>query len=72
MISLLIWLLALAIVVVVLFYIINLLELPHPIPTIAKLIIGLIALLLILQSAMPLLGSHVRLSDARTIQLTLS
>ncbi len=60
MITLLIWLLILVIVVIVLFYIIDLLGLPAPIPTIAKLIIGLVALLLILQAVLPALSTGVR------------
>lgn len=70
MVSLLISLLILAIVVVVVLYIIDLLGLPHPIPLIAKLVIGLVALICILQIVLPLLGgTRLRLSDAATYQM---
>lgn len=62
MLELLIWLLILAIVVVVVFYIIDLLGLPAPIPMIAKLVIGLIALIVILERVLPSIGgAHLAL-----------
>lgn len=62
MIGLLIWLLILAIVVVVICYVIDLLSLPPPIPVLVKLVVGLIALWLILQQVLPMLGSGGHLS----------
>jgi hypothetical protein len=61
MIEMLIYILILAIVVIVVFYVIDLLGLPAPIPMIAKLVIGLIVLLIILQKFLPAIG-HLRSS----------
>lgn len=56
MLAFLIFLLVLAIVVVVIIYVIDLLPLPAPIPLIAKLLVGVVALILLLSRALPLLG----------------
>jgi len=71
--ELLISLLILVIVEVVVFYIIDLLGLPAPIGQIAKLIIGLVALIYILQATLPAmknikLGHNAQYED--TIKLT--
>ena len=56
MLELLIWLLILAVIVIVVFYVIDTLGLPPPIPVIVKLVIGLVALIVILQKVLPALG----------------
>ena len=53
MIEILISLLIVAIIVIVVFYVIDLLGLPAPVPMIAKLIVGLVVLLWLLQSVVP-------------------
>lgn len=60
--DLLISLLVLVLIVVVVFYIIDLLGLPSPIPMIAKLIIGLVVLIYILQTVLPVLHGGIHLS----------
>ena len=57
--DLLISLLVLALVVVIVFYVIDLLGLPGKIVQIAKLIIGLIVLIYILRLVLPTLGLHI-------------
>ena len=54
--EILIALLILAIVVVVAIYVIDLLPLPPPIPVIAKLIIGVVALIYLLRMVLPAVG----------------
>lgn len=61
MISLLVWLLVLALVIVIVVYVIDLLPLPDKIKVIAKIVIGIIFLLVLLQAIIPLDGSTVRL-----------
>ena len=61
MLEFLISLLVLIIVVVVVYYIIDLLGLPHPIPTIAKLILGLCVLIYILYTVTPMLKGGMKL-----------
>ena len=56
--ELIISLLILIIVVWLVFYIIDMLGLPGPIPMVAKLIIGVVVLLYILQHFLPSLGGH--------------
>lgn len=52
------WLIVFAIVVVAVVYIIDLIPLPGNIKWIAKLLIGALALLVLLEHALPVLGIH--------------
>ena len=56
LISLLILVLVLAVVVMVAFWLIDLLGAPGPFPRIAKVIIALIAVIVLIRQALPLLG----------------
>lgn len=59
LISFLFFLLIFALVIYVVILLIDMLPLPHPVGLIAKIIIGIVGLLILLQKAVPLLGVRI-------------